>query len=94
MSPSFLKSEAFDKKVYLILSNQRLSQNGRITKNADIRSGEKNHRAEAQVVHENLPRLRGTQRRNRAEMPKMQGQKPALEEARNSKVNSPLFYSA
>ena len=39
-----------------------------------------------QLVHEKLQRLRFTQRSNRAEMQKVQGQEPALEEARNSKV--------
>jgi hypothetical protein len=54
--------------------------------NADIRPSQKIHRAKAQVVHENLPRLRSKKRGNRGEMPKMQGQKPALEETGNSEV--------
>jgi hypothetical protein len=51
-----------DKKVYLILSHQRLSQNRRLTINAHIRPGQEIHRAKAQAVHENLQRLRRTKR--------------------------------
>jgi len=59
--------------------------------NADIRPSQKIHCTKAQVIHENLPRLRSKKRGNRAKMPKMQGQKPALEEARNSEVTFYIF---
>ena len=59
--------------------------------NADIRPSQEKHRSEAPPIHENLQRLWRTQRSNSAEMQKMQGQEPALEETRNRKVTALSF---
>ena len=53
----------------------------------------KSHSATAQLIHENLQRLRRTQRCNRGEMQKVQGQEPALEETRNREVIAFIFFT-
>jgi len=78
-------------KVYQILNHQRLSLKRRSKVNANIRSCKESHSPAASVVHENLQGLRFTQCFNCNKMQKVQGQKPALEEARNSKVTD-FFY--
>ena len=68
----------------------RVSQNRGAT-DANIRPSQESNRSKSQVAHENLQGLRSQKCSDRDEMPKMQRQKPSLEETRTCKVRMAYY---
>lgn len=82
----FIHSQKLYGKGYLRVWSLKRNSFAKLMSDADHRSAEEEYCAEAQAVHENLPRLRSPQRRIGCQVQEVPHKEPALEETRNSKV--------